>query len=388
MGGIARRKLQSVTYYDHEKAFNGYTFFAPFWEQTRAYLIDMKGRIVNYWQLPGRVGEITLILPNGNILYPLRLEIEGSPIFTGFCGCKLLEVDWDGNVVWEYVDNFQHHAIQQLENGNRMLMRIVATPFEIARTVKGGQHLTEDNGNMWSCALKEVNPKGAVIWEWFAYKHLDPEVDTICPLEYRSEWTHGNSIEELKNGDILTCFRYPSQVIIIDKITGEIKWKWGKGEVFHPHNPTMLKNGNILLFDNGVHRHDSYLDYSRCIEVNPKTNKIEWEYKGTPPTEFYSSVAGSCQRLQNGNTLVCETTKGRIFEVTQEKEIVWEYIIPFYAPGISGWGDFNLGHNNYAHRAYRYGPDFSGFKDKDMDPDRFKAINDIYVQQAFKMEEK
>jgi len=34
------------------------------------------------------------------------------------------------------------------------------------------------------------------------------------------------------------------------------------------------------------------------------------------------------QRLPNGNTLITESTQGRIFEVTPENEIVWEYYNP------------------------------------------------------------
>jgi hypothetical protein len=383
MGGLARRRLHSVTYHDPDKAFKGYTYFAPFWEQSRAYLIDMEGRFVNYWQLPGRAGEITFMLENGNILYPSRVTRKDAPLFAGFCGCDLLEVDWDGNIVWQYRDDLQHHTIQRLKSGNTMLLQILDTPEQVVSKVKGGQPGTEDNGHMWSCGLREVNPEGEVVWDWLAHEHLDPEIFKICPMEHRSEWTHGNSIEELDNGDILTCFRYSSMVVIIDKKTGDVKWNWGAGEIFHPHNPTMLDNGNILIFDNGVHRTDSYLDYSRCIEVNPKTRNIEWEYKGSPPTEFYSSVSASCQRLPNGNTLICETTKGRIFEVTYQGELVWEYMVPLFAPGLSGWAGFNLGRNSFIHRAYRYSVDMECFKDKQINPDRFKALNDIYGPEAF-----
>jgi hypothetical protein len=388
MSGIARRRRHSVTFHNPEKAYKGYTYFAPFWEQSRAFLIDMEGRFVNYWQLPGRAGEITFMLENGNILYPSRVsQGEESPLFPGFCGGDTIEVDWDNNIVWKHTDDRQHHTIQRLKNGNTMLLRVIETPKEIAEKVTGGKYGTEDRGTMWSCQLREVTPEGKTAWEWNAHEHLDPEVFSFCPLEHRSEWTHGNSIEELEDGNILTCFRYPSVAVIIDKKSGELIWHWGAGEVFHPHNPTMLDNGNVLIFDNGVHRHDSYLDYSRCVEVNPKTNEIVWEYKGSPLNEFYSSVSASCQRLPNGNTLICEATKGRIFEVTYEKELVWEYMVPFYAPGLSGWAGFNLGRNNYTHRAYRYGPDFEGFKGKDLSPDKFPALNDIYGPDAFNYQE-
>ena len=37
------------------------------------------------------------------------------------------------------------------------------------------------------------------------------------------------------------------------------------------------------------------------------------------------------ERLSNGNTLITESDPGRAFEVTAEKQIVWEYINPHRA---------------------------------------------------------
>lgn len=387
MGGIARTKLQSVTFNNPDKTYKGYTLFAPIIMQSRIYLIDMEGRFINYWQLPGRPGEVVgKLLPNGNVLCPVRIFRENAPVFSGWCGADILELDWNNNVVWKYRDNFQHHQVRRLRNGNTMIIRAVPVPPEIADKIQGGQPHTEDGGIMWTDSLREVTPDGKVAWEWLAYEHLDPKIDVICPLEHREEWTHGNTIEELDNGDILTCFRYISTVVIIDKKTGNIKWRWGSGEIYHPHDPTMLDNGNILLFDNGVHRRDSYFDYSRAVEVNPKTSKIEWEYRSDPPTEFYSSVCGSCQRLPNGNTLICEATKGRIFEVTYDKELVWEYVCPFFSPSTQmRHGTLAVGRNSWLQDAYRHSLDFEGFKGKDLDPNRFKLLNEVYGPETFKL---
>ena len=39
---------------------------------------------------------------------------------------------------------------------------------------------------------------------------------------------------------------------------------------------------------------------------------------------------GSVQRLPNGNTLISESEKGHVIEVTPDKEIVWEYWFPYF----------------------------------------------------------
>jgi len=54
-----------------------------------------------------------------------------------------------------------------------------------------------------------------------------------------------------------------------------------------------------------------------------------WEYKGQPMVAFLSPTISGAQRLLNGNTLVTEGRPGRLFEVTAEGSIVWEYNNPF-----------------------------------------------------------
>ncbi len=96
--------------------------------------------------------------------------------------------------------------------------------------------------------------------------------------------------------------------------------------------------GNLLVFDNGgssgygftnptAHQRRQFLARagSRVLEVNPVTLELVWSYAG--PRFFGSNISGA-QRLPNGNTLVTEGPGGRLFEVTREGQIVWEYIYP------------------------------------------------------------
>jgi outer membrane protein assembly factor BamB len=124
-------------------------------------------------------------------------------------------------------------------------------------------------------------------------------------------------------GDILISVRELNTIAILSRQTKKIIWEWGSGEIDKQHHATLLDNGNILLFDNGPSR-----GFSRVIEVNPLSRKIEWEYKAHPPEAFFSSTRGSCQRLPNGNTLITESNSGRVFEVTQDGETVWEFFTP------------------------------------------------------------
>ena len=77
-------------------------------------------------------------------------------------------------------------------------------------------------------------------------------------------------------------------------------------------------------------------DHSRVLEFDPVTLKIVWQYprKEAKPVltnsgMLYSSFISSAQRLPNGNTLITEGACGRVFEVTPDHELVWEYLSPY-----------------------------------------------------------
>jgi len=269
-----------------------------------------------------------------------------------------LEIDWDGSLIWNYKDAYLHHAFYRMPNGNTMTLRWVEVPKSIANKVKGGLPETEKDGVMWGDSFREINSRGEIIWEWLSYEHLDPEIDTICPLCPRDQWTQANSCVVLPNGNLLTSFSQTNTVVIINRATGNIQWRWGVDEIAHQNCPTMLENGNILLFDNGIHANGDHWPFSRILEMNPVTNKMEWEYrdKANANIGFYSGFMSGCQRLANGNTLICEAKTGRIFEATNEGEIVWEFVNP-----VSGF-DPVYGHNRIIPRAYRYAPDYEGLE--------------------------
>ena len=120
-------------------------------------------------------------------------------------------------------------------------------------------------------------------------------------------------------GNVLFCMRNVNTIGVLDVEKEKIIWSWGIEELDCPHSPTLLGNGNILIFDNGTFR-----GYSRVIEIDPYTGQIMWEYKGDPPDSFYSYIMGSVQRLPNGNTLICNSVSGQVCELTREGDIAWE----------------------------------------------------------------
>jgi hypothetical protein len=363
----AIRGLHGVTHYEPARAQEGYTLFAPMYGRN-VWLVDMWGTIVQRWQVENLPGNYGQLLPNGNLLYAGRTLPAAIPEFAGNGG-QLAEYDWKGKIVWEYRDPYLSHCFAPLANGNKLVAKWSKVPDEIARRVRGGQPGTERNGEMYGEAIHEIDREGRVVWEWLTFEHLDPEEDAIGPLHPRDRWTNLNSLSEMPDGNLLVSFRCINTIAIIERATGKITWKWGPGHLAGQHNPTRLDNGNILVFDNGAHRVYTTIDFSRVIEVDPRTNAIVWEYKENPVFDFNSFICSGAQRLSGGTTLICECTKGRLFEVTTEGDIVWEYMSPFY------YEHPIFGTNNMIFRCIRYEPAHPALKNADLDPGRYVDFN-------------
>ncbi len=80
-------------------------------------------------------------------------------------------------------------------------------------------------------------------------------------------------------------------------------------------------------------------------EIDPPTGQTIWEHRD--PDGFFSPYRSGVQRLPGGNTLICESGAGRIFEVTPQGRVVWDYCSPFRGtnPGNEG---------RHVYRATRY----------------------------------
>ena len=393
---VAKTALKGVSYYNPLKATDGYTLFCPYGHcafsgaYTNVWLIDMKGHIVHRWRMPSQPAQHGILLPSGYLLYPAQTrtpaELGVPPVssFSGFGG-EILELDWDGNVVWKAETPYQSHDFLVLPNHHIMYPTYAdprgILPHEFAIKWKGGIPGTEPGGKIYNDIICEIDENGKKVWEWNSYEHLDPEIDALCPLEDRSQFWHINSLWLCKDGSILVSGRHMSEVIKIEYPSGKVIARYGRGKISHQHDASELNNGNILVFDNGAHRHGYGPSYSRVVEIDPSTDEVVWEYKANLPSDFYSAVCGGSERLPNGNTVICDSVRGRIFEVTYDGELVWEYLNPFMTlredVGLYGGKIF---------RAHRYPPDYPAFKGRDLDPARYPWENKLFGPDAFKMD--
>lgn len=332
-----------------DRISQGYTLIAPYNNLLNAdihnkgtvHLLDLFGRTVHSWTTERQVLSAQLT-KDGEVIVVMEAPKYTSQYPGGGNTGTLQRLDWQGNVQWTYTDDAMHHDLALEPNGNMTYVRWEKTPPDIARTVLGGIPNTEIRGVMWSDEIREIDAKGTTVWSWHAYEHLRPrEEQPIDPSLTRAAWTMINGIQYLAKNPLdgeeayLVSMRPLSTLMMIRKRDGEIIWRSPKNVFNTQHDPNLLPNGNIVAFDNGFTRLPVPVPIygSRIVEINPKTNDIPWTFDGGPGVmdklSFFGPLVGGAQPLPNGNFLITEGPRGHIFEVTPDKQIVWDMVSPY-----------------------------------------------------------
>ena len=365
-----------VTIIDADKVEPGYVLYTPLrgdpsqGTATVTYLINVYGEVVHMWPQTTGAGQYASLLPDGRLLYASQAD-KDVDVPAGDGG-MLQIIDWDGNVEWSYENFYLHHDQEMLPDGNIAALIYSIVPDDIVPQIQGGLPGTElEDGAIWGDSIIEIDEDGNIVHQIDVWDYLDPVEDALHPDLNRNEWTHANSLRYVESNPItgteayLVSHRQISVVALVDRETGELIWKWGHNNLAQQHDARMLENGNVLIFDNGEDPRDTATGHivprSRIVEVDPRTNEIVWTYlsPGALAWRFFSSLISGAHRTPNGNTFITEGMPGRLFEVTPEGEIVWEYITPHgrliegAEPSMETW----------IFRATKYTPDEIDFPD-------------------------
>jgi hypothetical protein len=385
-----------VTIYDPTKAWSGFVLFDG--RDERSYLIDMNGRDVHTWRYSGF--PVEMIDPALNSGRRGHVLLQKEP--NNYENHTLLELDWEGNVVWEWGTKApggraaQTHDLARLPNGNTLVLSMRdGVPREISVLPVKDQ------------MIFEVSRAGDVVWKWVASEHLlefglGPEalallrspsarrrsslltINDMSPLG-PNRW-HRQRDERFHPDNIMIDSREANFIAIVERRTGRVVWRLGPDypgaldfstlkntrqvprpvdQISGQHDGHLIPEGlpgagNLLVFDNqgsaGLPPARLALFMgSRVLEIDPIRREIVWQYDGAssrrPIWSFFSVFISSARRLPNGNTLVCEGMNGRLFQVTREGALVWEYVNPHFGRWADHDTDSGGDLTNWVYRA-------------------------------------
>jgi len=341
----SRYPQSGVTVSVPAKMAPGYTLYTS-GDSDSAYLIDADGHVRHRWSLPySQYWE-----PGASVKHPVAdhdtyfrkavMYPDGGllAIYDGLgdtpYGYGMVRLDKDSHVLWKFMQH-AHHDFDVMPDGHILALtqEIVDQPFAPRPELKtpriddfiveldSNGHVIDKtpvlqalDGTAW---LRYLDGLPAYLEGTGDYVHTN-DVDYVPPAIASKLGLHGNRL-------VLVSMRESNALGIIDLDREHFVWGM-RGSWVGQHDPDLLDNGHILLFDNNGNMGSG--GRSRVLEVDPTTEAIVWRYGGSEQQPLESIIRSAQEREPNGNTLITESDGGRILEVTPDGETVWQYVNP------------------------------------------------------------
>jgi hypothetical protein len=343
-----------VVQYDATRAYDGLTLLQGiFPEGVELRLIDMSGNALRRWPVsffdiwpePSHVPEGAL--PVSRLNYHTQgmwLLADGAVVFNiGNLGT--VKMDKCGTVQWT-VERLAHHSVTPNPDGS-FWIPVRADPRAVSPELmlEGvTPEMPPETLVRYEDRLLRVSATGVVEKEYsvlqalfaggFAAELYDSwAIDAVDP-------THINDIEVVtpslaakidgvSAGDLLVSIRQMHMLAIFDRNTGAIKWHHS-GPWVRQHDPDITEDGLIEVYDNGgEHLNADRFQGSSIISLDAATGESATLYPLGPDQRFHSRIMGTHQLLANGNRLITESMAGRVFEIDQDGNVVWDYVKPY-----------------------------------------------------------
>ena len=348
---------------------------------TTAQLIDMNNKVYHSWTFNSnaRTGYSSYLLPGGTII---RSVIQlGTPFKSGGVTGRVQKVDWNGNVLWDFVYSSAtyclHHDICPMPNGNVLMIS-----YEIKTASEAAQAGCSKNISIWSDKIIEVKPTGLntgeIVWEWHAWDHLCQSYNAsknnyvssvsehpeLLNINYNTtqDWLHMNGLDYNEDLDqIVISSHFLNEFYVIDHSTtsteaaghaggnsgkgGDFLYRWG--------NPAAYGVSGTKIFNvvhdahwipEGCPKANSFAAYNNkggagnktCVDIIPppydgynytrnsgtafEPSTYSWRhvFSGSPTQDL-----GNSQMLPNGNILICISQSGYLYEIDSNQVLKW-----------------------------------------------------------------
>jgi hypothetical protein len=301
-------------------------------DEPKAFLMDMQGKVLHTWrkdfQAVWPTKEAGSRHRNVYQTFWRRAFLqENGDVLAIFMDYGLIRIDKDSKLLWAYQGRCHHDLFVESGTGNIYVLNRRAEKRDDLRLESwtGDGPVLEDLVTVLSPGGKELRTVSLI--DCLLNSAYAPLLEHI---KERFDVLHANGIRPVladkhpvfRKGELLISMREIHSIAAVDLEQKKVTWA-ATGLWKYQHEPRLLPNGNVLVYDNRGNG-----GHSQAIEFDPVTRRVAWRYRGEPAEAFSSRQAGAIQRLANGNTLITESENGRAFEVTPAGEIVWDYFNP------------------------------------------------------------
>jgi hypothetical protein len=317
----------SVVLHDKKRAFAGVNLIVS-GHAPEASLMDMDGATLHEWSFDPEslwsAGE-TVVDPGFLGFWRRAHVFPNGDLLAIFDGIGMIKLDRDSKLLWANPGNYHHDLFVARDT------RI----FTLSRHERAEHDQLPLEGPIqedFVSILTEGGDEQRRISVLDCFLNSD-YASVLAGARKQGDLLHVNTIELMDGrfaarhpmfaaGNALVSIPTLNTIAMLDLEREQVVWALGGLWKFQ-HQPTVLDDGRILVFDNL-----GYRGASKVVELDPLTQEVTWAYRGSDQRPFRSHFLGSSQRVANGNTLITESTAGRAFEVTRERELVWDFVNP------------------------------------------------------------
>ena len=320
----------NVTRYDEDRAFDGVNLYTS-GHAPEAFLMDMSGKVLHRWRMD--IDDVWPEVPRTihSTFWRRVYSYPNGDLLAIFEGIGMIKLDRFSRLQWTYRGACHHEAFVT-EDGN---IYVLTRRAGLNPRVNPVRPVLQD-------AVSILSPQGKLIDEYALFECLynSPYRQLMEGMRAQGDIFHTNSLyvfdgsksdlsPHFKKGNVLLSFLKLDAIAIVDLEKETVVWaKSGRpGNLWKKqHDPVLLDNGHLLLFDNRGHN-----GTSKVVEFDPGDMRVVWQYSGEEGDTLLSMTCGTSDRLPNGNTLITESDNGRALEVTRDGAVVWEFYNPHRA---------------------------------------------------------
>ncbi len=202
------------------------------------------------------------------------------------------------------------------DEGHFLLMGKHKWTYDMSQLVEGGNPEAE----IVDLIIQEFDEEYNLLYTWNSADHFEitdgnEKSDYLDFTEEQIDYVHANAVTTDSDTSFLISSRHMDEITKVDRRTGEIIWRLGgKRNQFeflndsigfsHQHSIRKLKNGNMLLFDNG-NLHSEKISSAVEYQLNEENRTIKQIKRYYHDSLGYSNHGGAVQGLENGNVIAC-----------------------------------------------------------------------------------
>lgn len=148
----------------------------------------------------------------------------------------------------------------------------------------------------------------------------DKEIQHLLRGTSQLPLANPRSAQRLSNGHTLIADQRNKRLVELDAEGAQVWEFWDEQLIASPYYVEQVENDELLFVDSLL---------NRVLQID-RSGRPKWYYgapvKGCPGFASELFAPGYATRLDNGNTLICDTRHHRVLEVTPEGDTVWQYV--------------------------------------------------------------